>query len=75
VVPFQPLSCDDSAALVAAEIEAEARHKGRNIEVRDLCLLASARSRRLAIATRNVAHFRGLGVTVHDPFSAGSSKA
>jgi toxin FitB len=72
---FQPLPFDESAAHIAADIEAEGRHKGRNIEVRDLFLLASARSRRLAIATRNVAHFRGFGVTVHDPFSDGSTKA
>ncbi len=63
VVPF-----DRDAALAGAALEAEARHDHRTIETRDLFILAIARSRALGIATRNVSHFRGFGVTVYDPF-------
>lgn len=63
VVPF-----DRDAALACAALESEARHAGRTIETRHLFILAIARSRALAIATRNVAHFRGFGVAVYDPF-------
>jgi predicted nucleic acid-binding protein len=63
VVPF-----DRDAALACAALEAEARHKHRVIETRDLFILATAKSRSLGIATRNVSHFRGLGVPLYDPF-------
>jgi len=63
VVPF-----DREAALACAALEAEARHAHRTIETRDLFILAIAKSRALGIATRNVAHFRGFGVPVYDPF-------
>jgi predicted nucleic acid-binding protein len=36
---------------------------------RDLLILAIAKSQELGIATRNVAHFRGFGVPLYDPFS------
>jgi predicted nucleic acid-binding protein len=64
VLPF-----DRDAALTCAVLESEARRRGRTIEQRDLLILAIAKSQNLAVATRNVAHFRGLGVTVYDPFS------
>lgn len=65
VVPF-----DRDAALSCAALEAEARRRGRSIELRDLLILAIARSRDLGVATRNVSHFRGFGVPVYNPFSA-----
>ena len=64
VLPF-----DREAALRCAVLESEARRRGRTIEQRDLLILAIAESRELGIATRNVAHFRGFGVPVYDPFS------
>lgn len=64
VLPF-----DSDAALICAELEAYARRKGRAIELRDLLILAIARSRNLGVATRNVAHFKGFGVPVYDPFA------
>jgi toxin FitB len=63
VLPF-----DRDAALACAELEAEARRRQRTIEQRDLLILAIAKSRALGVATRNVAHFRGYGVPVYDPF-------
>jgi predicted nucleic acid-binding protein len=64
VLPF-----DHDAALDCAALEAEARHRGRAVELRDLLILAIAKSQDLGVATRNVAHFRGFGVPVYDPFN------
>lgn len=63
VLPF-----DREAALNCAMLEAEARQRGRTIELRDLLILAIAKSQDLGVATRNVAHYRGFGVPVYDPF-------
>lgn len=57
------------AALNCAFLESEARRRGRTIELRDLLILAIAKSYDLGVATRNVSHFRGFGVPVYDPFS------
>ncbi len=57
------------AALQAAQIERDARRRGRSIAAHDLFILASARTSNLAVATRNVSHFRGHGVTIFDPFT------
>jgi predicted nucleic acid-binding protein len=64
VLPF-----DREAALGCAVLESEARHVGRAFELRDLLILAIARSQGLGVATRNVPHFRGFGVPVYDPFT------
>jgi len=64
VLPF-----DQDAALGSAVLEAEARRRGRPIEIRDLLILAIAQSRDLGVATRNVDHFQGFGVPVYDPFT------
>ncbi len=63
VLPF-----DGPAALNSAALEAEARRLGRAFELRDLLILAIAKSRDLGVATRNVAHFRGFGVPLYNPF-------
>lgn len=63
VLPF-----DSGAALECASLEVEARQQHRTIETRDLFILATAKSKGLGIATRNVEHFRGFGVPVYDPF-------
>lgn len=64
VLPF-----DRSAALHCAALESESRRRGRPIELRDLLILAIAKSQDLSVATRNVDHFRGFGVPVYDPFN------
>lgn len=63
VLPF-----DRDAALSCAVLDWEARRRGRTVEQRDLFILAIAKSQNLALATRNVAHFRGFGVPLYDPF-------
>jgi predicted nucleic acid-binding protein len=64
VLPF-----DRESALGCALLESEARRRGRALELRELLILAIAQSHHLGVATRNVAHFRGFGVRVYDPFS------
>jgi len=64
----QVLALDSDAALASADIEVEARHQRRVLEHRDLLILGTARARAVGVATRNVDHFRGLGVPVYDPF-------
>jgi predicted nucleic acid-binding protein len=64
VLPF-----DREAASEAARIELQACRFGRGIEFRDLFVLATAAASGLGVATRNVADFDGLGVTVVDPFT------
>jgi predicted nucleic acid-binding protein len=63
------LRFDREAALSCALLESDARRRGRAIEIRDLLILATAKSQNLTVATRNVDHFRGFGVPVYDPFS------
>lgn len=67
--PCEVLPFDRAAALSSAALEAEARRQGRAVEPRDLFILAIAKSQEMTVATRNVAHFRGFGVPVYDPFS------
>lgn len=62
------LALDRSAALASADIEVEARRQRRVVEHRDLLILGTAKARSLGIATRNVAHLRGLSVPIYDPF-------
>lgn len=62
------LPFDHAAALNCAALESEARRRGRTIELRDLLILAIAKSQDLSIATGNVDHFRGFGVPVYNPF-------
>lgn len=62
------LSLDQAAALASADLEATARSRRRTLEHRDLLILGIASSRSLGVATRNVVHYRGLGVPVYDPF-------
>ncbi len=66
---FEIVGFDQEAALAAAHLERDARQRGRAIETRDLFILAAAKARRLALATRNTAHFRGHGVGIYDPFA------
>lgn len=62
------LPLDRDGALASAEIEVDARRHGRAVESRDLLILGTAKAHSLGVATRNVAHFRGLGVPIYDPF-------
>ena len=65
VLPF-----DSSAARTYADIAAASRAAGRPISQSDCQIAAIARSRGLALATRNVRDFSETGVEVIDPWAS-----
>jgi predicted nucleic acid-binding protein len=67
--PIDVLAFDRETALAAARMGTSAGRRGRTIDAHDLFIAASASVRGLGVATRNVAHFRGLGLAVFDPFT------
>ena len=64
------LSFDADAAAVYGRVSAHRRNIGRPISVLDAQIAAIARSRGLAVATRNVRDFDDCGVEVIDPFAS-----
>ena len=63
------LSFDSAAAHAYAEIASARRSAGRPISQFDGQIAAIARSRNMAIATRNVADYKGCSITVINPWS------
>lgn len=64
VLPF-----DNDAARSFAEIAASCRAAGRPVSQSDGQIAAIARSRGMAVATRNVRHFEGMAVDLIDPWA------
>lgn len=64
VLPF-----DRATGLQAAQLAVRAQRSGKSVSQSDLFIAASAAARGLSLATRNVAHFRGFGIPVFDPFT------
>lgn len=64
------LSFDSDAARAYADIAAESRAAGRPISQSDCQIAAIARSRGMAVATRNVRDFSETGVEVIDPWAS-----
>ena len=62
------LTFDSAAAACYAEIVAERRRLGRPIDDFDAQIAGIARSRGFAVATRNVADFEGMGLSIIDPW-------
>lgn len=65
ILPF-----DRAAAEEAGRISAERRRAGRTVEIRDVQIAGIAVARKAQLATRNIRHFSGLGLTLVDPWSA-----
>lgn len=65
VLPF-----DSAAARACAEIAAGRRAAGRPIALADCQIASIARSRGMAVITRNVRDFEGIGIEVVDPWTA-----
>lgn len=65
ILPF-----DLDAAEHAAEIYAVQQKTGRNSGIRDIQIAGIARSRHAELATRNVRHFKDLGLRLVDPWSS-----
>lgn len=63
------LDFDKVAALHAAQLAVRAQRAGKNMSQPDLFIAACACARALSLATRNVTHFQGLGLSVFDPFT------
>jgi predicted nucleic acid-binding protein len=64
ILPF-----DRDTALSAARLAQSASRRGKGIDDHDLFIAAAASVRGLAVATHNVSHFRGLGLSIFDPFT------
>lgn len=63
IVPVDP-----AISLEWGKLTAEAKRRGRPIEVPDALLVATARARKLTIVTRNVRHCDGWGANVINPW-------
>ena len=63
------LGVDTSAAACAAQIAAQRRVSGRQVEIRDMLIAGAALSRRAALATRNTRHFEECGLELVNPWS------
>lgn len=59
---------DEAAAASTAVLLAERKLKGRPIEYRDAMIAGIAISTQATLATRNVAHFSGLGANLVNPW-------
>ncbi len=64
------LSFDELAVPHYAEIVASRRRRGRPIAFQDAAILAIARARGAAVATRNIVDFEDCGVVLHNPWHA-----
>ena len=65
------LSFDAGAARAAGTLAAVCRRAGRPADIRDVQIAGIAAARRAMLATRNVRHFEGMGLTLVDPWSSG----
>ena len=65
VLPF-----DRNAARIYGDVAAMRRSAGRHVEAVDCQIASIARARGLAVATRNVGDFEGLGIELIDPWTA-----
>ena len=63
ILPF-----DSGAARAYAEIAAKRRFAGRAVAPADCQIAAIARSRSMAVVTRNIRDFEGIGIDVFDPW-------
>lgn len=65
ILPF-----DKSAADAASAIASKQRRAGRPVEVRDVEIAGITACRKATLATRNIKHFEGIGLSLVDPWSA-----
>lgn len=64
VLPF-----DREAAEAAGAFAAVARRRGRVVDFRDVEIAGIVAVQKAALATRNVRHFEGFGLTIIDPWA------
>lgn len=70
VFPARILPFDSGAARAFAVLAGERRRAGKPMSLEDSQIAAIARANNAALATRNVAHFEGCGITVINPWTA-----
>ncbi len=63
------LSFDAQAAILAAQLAAERKARGRPVDMRDTFIAGIALARRATLATRNTHHFDDLSVPVVSPWA------
>ncbi|MGB3332748.1 MAG: type II toxin-antitoxin system VapC family toxin [Mycobacterium sp.] len=61
---------DQPAAVAAAGLAARGSREGRPVEVRDVQIAGIAVARKAALATRNIRHFRDVGVELINPWAS-----
>lgn len=64
VLPFDILAAES-----AGRVAAERRRTGRTIEIRDVQIAGIVIARKATLATGNVRHFAGIGLSLIDPWS------
>ena len=64
ILPF-----DRAAAELSGKIAAEQRKRGRPVEIRDVQIAGIVALRKASLATHNLRHFEGLGLTLLDPWA------
>ena len=64
------LPLDKAGAEWAAEFRANARRAGRAVDLGDVLVAGIAKAHDLAVATRNIMDFQGLGVAVANPWES-----
>jgi len=63
------LAFDVAAATAAGALVARMQRAGKPVEIRDAQIAGIALARKATIATRNIRHFRDLGMHLVDPWS------
>src|SRR5688500_137208 len=69
-LPRRVLPFDGAAAQAAGELEARRRRTGLTDDVRDTQIAGIVLARRATLATRNVKHFRDVGIRVINPWDS-----
>lgn len=64
------LTVDVAVARLLGRMSDHVRHSGQALGLADLAIAATAASHSLVILTRNMRHFKDLGVRALDPFEA-----
>ncbi len=63
------LAFDTAAAAASGTLVAQRQRAGRSIEIRDAQIAGISLARKATLATRNVRHFKDLGVRLVDPWA------
>ncbi len=64
------LALDRISAEWSARFRAQARRSGRTLDLGDALIAGTARANNLTFATRNVAHYRYVGIDVFNPWES-----